>query len=137
MAKGNMAVSGGGTQTAGSYGFKKLGTKKAVSGLSGLTTEYSYKPTAEKLQTHVQEYLDTGKFDMYGSRGASEIAKKIANDLNERGAGVSYDKNYVTVDTLRVSVSKSKKDDKWHAKVSNAGYGVTFNTVVGRYSKKK
>ncbi|MBQ3690902.1 MAG: hypothetical protein II937_13725 [Bacteroidales bacterium] len=99
---------------------------------------YSYNPTVEKLQSHVQEYLDTGKFNMYGSRFASEIAKKIADDLNERGAGVYYDKNYVTVDTLRVAISKSKKDGKWHAKVSNAGYGgVTFNTVVGRYSKKK
>lgn len=123
MAKGNMTIDKAGTTpTAGNYGFKKLGKKTSVQGLSGWTADYSYKPTVTQLRDHVQEYLDTGKFNLYGTKGASEIAKKIENDLQARGAEAYADGKYIrTVDNLKVLLSKSSKDGSWSAKISNAG----------------
>ena len=128
---------------AGDYGFKVLGKKESVMSLSGWSAEYSYQPNQSQLAKHVQEYLDTGKFDMYGSKGKSVIAKKIAQDLRIRGAHVNANGNYVeTYSGLKITLTK-KKDGTWKASESNAsdnsGYSMTDALMqLGRkrYNKK-
>lgn len=105
---------------AGDYGFTRLGKTSATALMGGLTTTFSYKPNQTQLAAHVQEYLDTGKFDRYEKGGADIIAKKIAADLNLRGAAAFNEGKYVrTIDGLKVLLSKTK-DGKWKANISNA-----------------
>ena len=109
-----------GTKTAGEYGMKVLGKRYSEKTISGISTGFSYKPNQEKLREHATEYLNTGKFNAYGSKAAPMLVDKIARDLRVRGAHVYADGKYLaTYDGYKVLLSK-KKDGSWQAKTSSS-----------------
>lgn len=126
MAKGSGGTRGAKTSrssssTAGDFGFKKLGDVIPVRTISGLGFSDNAGLTQASLAKEAQRYLDTGKWDRYGSKAGVDIAKAISTDLFKRGAVVSAERNYLVLnDGFTVSITQSKVDFKWYAKVSNA-----------------
>lgn len=83
-----------------------------------------------QLRHHIQEYLDTGKFDRYDKKRADVVAKTIATDLRVRGAAAYNEDKYIrTVDNFKVLLSKTK-EDKWIAKISNASNNTASNSSM-------
>lgn len=109
--------------------------------ISGWTSEYSNKPDQQTLTKYVQEYFDTGRFNMYGSKAKSQIASIIARDLKVRGAHANAEGNYIeTYDGLKVNISK-KSDGTWKATASNASNNrddySSMKSTLSTLSRKK
>lgn len=128
MAKGSGGTRGAKSSrskaaTAGEFGFKKLGDIIVTNHMSGIGFSDNAGLTQESLAREAQRYLDTGKWDRYGSKAGSDIARAISRDLFERGAVVTADKNYLKLsDGSTVAITQSKVDFKWHAKVSSVRF---------------
>ena len=149
MAKGSGGTRGAKTSrsrssTAGDFGFKKLGDIIVKNTMSGIGFSDNAGLTQETLAKEAQRYLDTGKWNRYGSKAGSDIARAISRDLFERGAIVTPDKNYLKLsDGSTVAITQSKVDFKWRAKVSTVrmdgkrgGMKGALDEIMNRKPKK-
>ncbi len=103
------------------YGFKNVASK--VSSERTLSGWSLAKGKVKASPNNVQEYLDTGKFDAYGtnSRAKEAISKEIAKDMKGRGYDVDYYpdlKRIASTDGVN-QIIISKSNGKWVAKSGN------------------
>lgn len=103
------------------YGFKNVGVYKATQHISGVSFNGTVRPSVES----VQQYLDTGSFDRYGTNNGAKnmILSKITEDMQKRGFAINHDSSNVMLtnvdgDSMQIKISYSNKGHKWIAKNS-------------------
>lgn len=128
MAKGSGGTRGAKTSrssggTAGEFGFKKLGeitSRKSPFG-AGYIEESTAKMTVGGLVSETQKYLDTGRWNGWGSKAGEDIAKTVQRDLYQRGVLVNRYKDILELPLEgKIKISLSKKDGRWYAKETMA-----------------
>ena len=122
-SSGGSANPAAGNDFQSDFGFKNVGTREVFTSIGG----FALVGTATPKVSDVQEYLDTGRFDNYGTNAyaKAQMLKVIIRDMSGRGFDVSITEDKTKL-VLRGDrdfdevVSIGRRNDKWVAKVSNS-----------------